>query len=50
MDFKSFFVIIFILTDYKSDFFAFNINYNNKNIKYFKIFEFYYNYSNQIAL
>ncbi len=38
------------LTDYKSAFFAFDINYNNKNMKYFKIFEFYYNYSNQIAL
>ncbi len=39
---------ISILTDYLSDFFAFDINYNNKNMKYFKIFEFYYNYSNQI--
>ncbi len=35
--------------DYISDFFRIDIKYNNKNIKYFKIFEFYYNYSNQIA-
>ena len=41
---------ILFQTYFKSDFFAYNITYNNKNIKYLKIFELYYNFSNQIAL
>jgi len=42
-------MLYFVFNKLKSDFFAFDINYKNKNMKYFKIFEFYYNYTNKIA-
>jgi hypothetical protein len=36
--------------DYISNFFRINKKYNNKNNKNILNFDFYYNYSNQIAL